>query len=169
MKRHFAFLLLLASLTATVRAQDKAPVALFEAAQCLATGKVEWVNVESVKVLQLSYLADNQKIAGSKYIYVVVYITPKRDQGKIFDIRYWDDSHQRVYSVENNATFAITPKGITFPEPPLGGAFIQNQFTNVIQQILRRRKRYELEVKSLLKPSSHIRCETNVEDLALPK
>jgi len=165
MNRYLALLLLLASVSVPLVAQERAPVALFEAAQCLVNGKYVWVDVKDQKELQLAYQADTKTFGGASYIYVIVFTSPKHDQGKIFDIRIKD---HHTYSIENNAIFANTPKGITFPEPPLGGNWRQTQLTNSIQQILRRHKWYEAQVKALLKPNSHIRCETNVEDIVKP-
>ncbi len=163
MKRYLALLLLLPAMGVFVGAQDRAPVPLFEATQCILNGKYEWVNVKDQKSIRLAYHADNKTFSGAKYLYVIVFSTPKRDRGKIFDIRLKD---HRTYSIENNATFINTPEGITFPEPPLGGNWTQNQLTNSIQAILRHHKWYEVQVKTLLKPSSHLQCETNIEDLA---
>jgi hypothetical protein len=164
MNRYLALLLLLAS-SAAVCAQDKAPVPLFEAAQCLVNGKYLWVDVTDKKELQFAYQSDAKTFGGTSYLYVIVFTSPKRDQGKIFDIKVKD---HHTYSVENNAIFARTSKGITFPEPPLGGTWRQTQLTTTIQQILRRHKWYEAQVKVLLKPSSRLRCETNVEDVVKP-
>ncbi len=166
MKRSFALALLLASTCASLHAQDKPPAVLWDAAQCLATGKYEWVNVDNTKTLALGYHEDNKTFEGGKYLYVVVFTSPKRDQGKIFDIRI---KGRRHYIVENNATFVSTPNGITFPNPPLGGNWAQNQLTTAIQQILKHKKWYEAQVKYLVKGADHITCETAVEDQVEPK
>jgi hypothetical protein len=160
-----ALLLLLVSIGVPLSAQERAPVALFESAQCLVNGKYLWVDVTGQKELQLAYQADTKTFGGASYLYVIVFTSPKRDQGKIFDIRVKD---HHTYSVENNAIFAKTAAGITFPEPPLGGTWRQTQLTTTIQQILRRHHWYEAQVKALLKPPAHLRCETNVEDVVKP-
>ncbi len=118
MKRFFALFLLLAPLCTSLHAQDKPPALLWEAAQCLATGKYEWVNVDTAKTIALGYQTDNKTFAGGKYLYVVVFNSPKRDGGKIFDIRVKD---HHTFTIENNAKFTKGPDGITFTEPPLGG------------------------------------------------
>jgi hypothetical protein len=165
MKRYLTMLLLFASTSAVLRAQDKAPLPLFEAAQCLVNGKYLWVDVKDQKFLQLAYQSDAKTFGGAKYLYVIVFTSPKRDQGKVFDIQVRD---HHSYSIENNATFVKTGKDVTFSEPPLGGAWRQNQLTTSVQQILHHHKWYEAEVKYLLKPSGHIRCETIVEDVVQP-
>jgi hypothetical protein len=166
MKRILVLLLLFASTSVILCAQDKAPLSLFEAAQCLVNGKYLWVDVKDQKFLQLAYQSDAKTFTGAKYLYVIVFTSPKRDQGKVFDIQLKD---HRTYSIENNATFVNTPKGVTFSEPPLGGTWRQTQLTTSVQQILHHHKWYEAEVKQLLKPSGHIRCETTVEDVVEPK
>ena len=144
-------------------AQDAPPVSLFEATQCLATGKYAWLDLKSQKTVQLAYNAD--KSEGSHYIYVVVFTTPKRDQGKVFDVRM-DRDHS--YIIENNAHFVMTEKGFTFVEPPLGGTWTVNQLSARVQQILKRKKWYEAEVKRILKPNPHLHCETAVDDVIHP-
>jgi hypothetical protein len=131
----------------------------------LATGKYAWVDAQNVKTLALGYQTDNKTFAGGKYLYVVVFNSPKRDGGKVFDIRIKD---HHTYSIENNATFVSGPNGIAFTEPPLGGTWAQNQLTTAVQQILRHRKWYEAQVKYLLKPNNHMHCETSVEDVVKP-
>lgn len=165
MKRYFSLCLFLACLCPVLHAQDNPPTVLYEAAQCLATGKYEWVDVTGQKTLQLAYHTDNKTYNGAHYIYVIVFTTPARDKGKVFDIRVKD---HHTYSVENNARFTITPDGITFTEPPLGGSWTQNQLTARVHDILRHHKWYEAEVKRLLKPSDHLHCETAVEDVVNP-
>jgi hypothetical protein len=164
MKRCFALLLLLTSLSAVVYSQDKAPSMLYEAAQCLVTEKTHWVDAQGVKELSLGYLPDKKKtIMGDQYLYVIVFTTPHRDAGKVFDIRFKQEKHQRVYTIENNATFASTKKGIEYSEPPVGGTWAENQLTPPLEQILHHKKWYSVQSKSLLKPSSHLRCETSAE------
>jgi hypothetical protein len=168
MPRYLALFLLSISLSAALSAQDRAPALLFEAAQCLATDSHQWIDVHEVKALSLGYKIDKKTFAGGHYLYVIVYSTPKRDQGRVFDIRYKEENRQHVYSIENNADFVKTPKGINFTEPPLGGTWTQNQLTTAIQQILHQRKWYEAQVKHLLKPADHLVCETKVEDVVHP-
>jgi hypothetical protein len=164
--RTLLLFLLLASLSATLCAQEeRAPATLFEAAQCLVSDPHHWVDVHGVTELNLAYLPESKSFGGARYIYVAVYTSAKHDQGTIYDIRLKDAEHPRVYSIENNASFVITPKEITFSEPPLGGAWRQNQLISSIKLIQRHRKWYEAQVKALLKPSTHFRCETNVEDV----
>jgi len=158
-----ALLLFLASASPTLFAQDKPTVPLFEATHCLATEKHGWLDLQSAKELSLGYLTDAKTVLGDKYLYVVVYTNPQRTQGKIFDIRIKKGDRQRVYSIENDATFVSTPKEVTFPQPPLGGTWAQTQFSTAIQHIEHHHKWYVAPVKSLLKPTNHIRCESSTD------
>ena len=166
MKRYLALLLLLVSTGALLHAQDAAPAVLFDATQCLVNDKSPWVNVTGLQTLQLAYHQDAKTFGGAKYLYVIVFTSPKRDQGKVFDIRLKD---HRTYSIENNASFAVTPTAVTFPEPPLGGSWTQSQLTTSIQSILHHHRWYEVEVKYLRKPNSKVHCEAAVEDMVNPK
>jgi len=166
MKRSLALLILLAAIPAALCAQGRAPGPLFEATQCLITEQHHWVNVQNVSDLQLAYLPDKKNFGGAKYLYVVVYTSPLRDRGNIFDVRI---KGHRTYSIENNATFINTPKGITFPDPPLGGTWTQNQLTTALQQILRHHKWYSAQVSYLTKSAGRLHCEVNVEDVVAPK
>ena len=146
--------------------QDRAPSVLFEATQCLVTGKYEWVDPGDQKVLQLAYRVDNKTFSGAHYLYVVVFNSNKRDSGKLFDVRVKD---HHTYSIENNAKFSIAKdKTISFPEPPLGGNWTQGQMTSTMKQVMKHHKWYEAEVKQLQKPSPKLRCETVVEDVVNP-
>ena len=169
MRRNLLLLLLLTSFSVALYGQERAPSALFEAAQCLVTDPHHWVDVKGVKELNLAYLPESKSFGGEKYIYVIVYSTPKHEDGSIFDIRLKDDDHKRVYSIENDASFTILNKEIKFDEPPLGGTWRENQLTTSIRLIQKHRKWYEAQVKQLLKPYTHFRCETNVEDMAPAK
>jgi len=168
MKRTLLTLLLFACCAAGLCAQERAPSALFEAAQCLVTDPHHWVPVNDVKELNVAYLPESKSFGKEKYIYVIVYNDQKHNAGSIFDIRLKDEG-KRVYSIENDASFAIVNKEVKFDEPPLGGAWRESQLTTTIQQIQKHHKWYEAQVKQLLKPYTHFRCETNVEDMAPAK
>ncbi len=169
-KRLSGLFLLLAALGAAAFAQEeRAPEALFESAQCLVNDPHHWVKVDGLKQLELAYLPESKSFGGHKYLYVIVWDTPKREQGTIYDVRLKDDEHHRVYSIENNAQFRVNKDEVTFLEPPLGGEFRQHQLTTTIQKIVKRKKWYEAQVKQLLRPSPKLHCETNVEDVAPAK
>ncbi len=162
MNRYLALFLLLISVS--VVAQNQAPAALHEVAHCLVTDNHNWLDPEVLKApeLNLGFRYDTKTFLGDKYLYVVVYTAPHRDRGRIFDIRYKQQNHHHVYIVENVATFVSTPKGIEFPEPPVGGAWAQNQIMPALQQI-EHHKWYTAEMKYLLKPAKHVQCETTLD------
>lgn len=156
---------LLALLTPLVIAQERAPVQLFEAAQCLATDPLHWVDVSNKKELVLAYLPEGRSFNGARFIDVVVYSSAKHDEGFIFDIRVHEDGRKHVYSIENNAAWKKVGGEYKFDEPPLGGNFRQNQLISILEQIHHHHKWYEAQVRMLLKPNAHLRCDSNVEDV----
>ncbi len=158
---------LLSLLVPFLSAQERAPVQLFEAAQCLATDPLHWVDVSNKKELVLAYLPEGRSFNGARFIDVVVFNNSKHDQGFIFDIRVHEEGRRHIYSVENNAAWKKEADEYKFEEPPLGGNFRQNQMVSILQQIHRHHKWYEAQVRLLLKPNPHLRCESNVEDVPL--
>ncbi len=156
---------LVSLLTPFVAAQERAPAQLFEAAQCLATDPLHWVDVSNKKELVLAYLPEGRSFNGARFIDVVVYDSPKHDQGFIFDIRVREEGRKHIYSIENNAAWKKLGDEYKFDEPPLGGNFRQNQMVSILQQVHHHHKWYEAQVKQLVKPNAHLRCESSVEDV----
>src|ERR1700692_391366 len=131
------FLFLFATIAgAALRAQDQAPVILHEAAHCLVTDGHNWLDAETLQASELSlgYQLDTKTLLGDEYLYVIGYTTPRRNEGKIFDIRI---KQKHVYSVENSARFVGTDKGVQFPDPPAGGQWSQTQYITAIDNIER--------------------------------
>jgi hypothetical protein len=127
----------------------------------LVTDSRNWLDPQTLSApeLNLGFQADNKTSLGDEYLYVVVYTTPKRDEGKIFDIRV---KPHHLYSIENDATFASTSTGITFSTPPLGGQWAQSQLIPAIQRIVHH-KWYTADMKYLRKPAKNVQCETSME------
>ena len=165
MKRYLNFFLFLIFVSIPVCAQSIPPVLLYEAAHCLVTDKHNWLDPQTLgaRELSLGYHPDAKTMLGDKYLYVVVYTTPRRNEGKIFDIRFKDQNHQHIFSIENSATFISSKTGVEFSVPPMGGTWAQAQFTPVIQQIVHH-KWYTEPIKYLVKPSTHIQCESYADN-----
>lgn len=163
MNKYFAFLLLMTCIGSTAYAQYNAPAPLFEAAHCLVTEKHAWLDLQKTKELSLGFRSDEKTMLGDKYLYVIVYTTPKRNEGRIFDIRIKKQDRQRVYNIENTATFVTTAKGVDFPQPPTGGTWAQNQLVTAIQQI-EHHKWYVASIGSLQKESKHVQCASTADD-----
>src|ERR1700692_2696958 len=121
---------------AALRAQDQAPVILHEAAHCLVTDSHNWLDAETLQASELSlgYQLDTKTLLGDEYLYVIVYTNPRRNEGKIFDIRI---KQKHVYSVENSARFIGTDKGVQLPDPPAGGQWALTQLLSAIENIER--------------------------------
>ena len=107
----------------------------------------------------MAFQHDTKTLLGDDYLYVVVYTTPARNQGRIFDIRI---KQKHDYSIENQATFVNSAKGVNFPQPPAGGQWAQTQFATAIQGISERRKWYTDSMKNLRKPH-HVQCESGLD------
>lgn len=163
MNRYLAIFFLLVSVGAA--AQDQPPGMLHEAAHCLVTDQHSWLDPEILKApeIHLGLRYDTKTFLGDKYLYVIVFKTTHRDTGRIFDIRFKQENHRHVYSVENTATFITTPKGIEFQEPPVGGTWAQNQMKPAIDQIQHHKKLYTAQMKYLIKPDKHVECTTTLE------
>jgi hypothetical protein len=159
-------ILFLASMSTALCAQNQAPTLLHEAAHCLVAGDVagnqKWLDAQTLEApeLHLGFQLDTKTLLGDEYLYVVVYTTPARNEGKIFDIRI--KAHHE-YSIENTASFVSSAKGVDFPQPPAGGQWAQTQFSAAVQRIMERRKWYTDPMKYLRKPSNRIHCESGVE------
>ena len=155
-------ILLLSSMSTALCAQNQAPTPLYEAAHCLVTGNHAWLDAQTLDAheLSLGFQLDTKTLLGDEYLYVIVYTTPARNEGKIFDIRV---KEHHLYSIENSASFVSSAKGVEFPEPPVGGQWAQTQFVTAVQRISERRKWYSTPMKSLLKPSNKIQCESYLE------
>jgi len=160
MSRLTLILFLLLASTALC-AQNQAPLLLHEAAHCLVTGNHVWLDAQTLAApeLNLGFHLDTKTLLGDEYLYVVVYTTPARKEGKIFDIRI---KPHHTFSIENSASFVSSAKGVDFPEPPAGGQWAQAQFVTAVQRIIEQRKWYADAMKLLLKPS-HIQCESYLD------
>lgn len=163
MNRFATLSLLLASLSLPLCAQNQPSALARDAAHCLVTDNSHsWLDPQTLSApeLNISFHEDTKTTLGDKYLYLVVYTDPQRRQGRIFDIRI---KRHHGFSIENRATFISAPTGVTFPTPPMGGQWEQNQFSAAIQRIVQHRKWYAAEMKYLLKPSKSIQCESTVD------
>jgi hypothetical protein len=162
----FALILVFASMSTALCAQNQAPTLPHEAAHCLVAGNVtgdhNWLDAQTLAApeLNLAFQLDTKTLLGDEYVYLVVFTTPTRNEGKIFDIRI---KQKHSYSIENSASFVSSAKGVEFPQPPAGGQWAQTQFSAAVQKIIERRKWYTDPMKLLLKPSSRIQCESDLD------
>ncbi len=161
MMNRFALILFLSCMSTALCAQDQAPTLPHEAAHCLIAADQNWLSPQILAApeLDLAFQHDTKTLLGDDYLYLVVFTTPARDQGKIFDIRI---KQKHDYSIENQATFVNSAKGVNFSQPPEGGQWAQTQFATAIQQILERRRWYTDSMKNLRKPHN-VRCESGLD------
>jgi hypothetical protein len=162
MMNRFALILFLSCMSTALCAQDQAPTLPHEAAHCLVAGDRTWLDPETLEApeLNLAFQLDTKTLLGDEYLYLVIYTTPARNQGRIFDIRI---KQHHEYSIENSASFVITAKGVDFPQPPTGGQWAQTQFATAVQNMYERRKWYTDAMKNLRKPLHHVVCESDLD------
>ena len=160
MKR-LALILFLSCLSTVLYAQDQAPTLPHEAAHCLIAADQHWLDPQTLEApeLDMAFQLDTKTLLGDEYLYLIVYTTPARNQGRIFDIRI---KQKHDYSIENSASFVLSPKGVEFPQPPAGGQWAQTQFANAVQRITERRKWYTDSMKNLRKPHN-VQCESGLD------
>jgi hypothetical protein len=162
----FALTLFLSCMSTALCAQDQAPTLLHEAAHCLVAGNVTgdhtWLDPQTLEApeLALAFQLDTKTLLGDEYLYVIVFTSPARNEGRIFDIRI---KQHHDYSIENRASFVNSAKGVDFPQPPAGGQWAQTQFATAVQRILERRKWYTDAMKNLQKPFRHVQCESGLD------
>jgi len=158
MNRCLAILVVVGGLSLMAGAQNRPPGTVHEALQCLVTDTKSGLDSETLSAaeIDLGYKMDSKTALGDHYLYLVVYTTPKRDEGRIYDVRV---KQHHVYSVENSATFVSTAKGITFPTPPVGGQWAQNQLIPALEKMVHH-KWYTVEMKYLRPGSKNVRCES---------
>jgi len=161
MNRCMSFSLLLACLSLPLCAQNQPPALAREAAHCLVTDSRDWLTPEIIHApeLNIAFHEDTKTTLGDKYVYLIVFTDPHRNEGRIFDIRI---KRHHTYSIENSATFVSSPKAVTFTTPPVGGQWEQNQLIPAIQGLVHH-KWYAADMKYLLKPSKSVHCESTMD------
>ena len=126
----FALILFLSCLSTALCAQDQAPTLPHEAAHCLIAADQHWLDPQTLQApeLDLAFQLDTKTLLGDEYLYLIVYTTPARNQGKIFDIRI---KQKHDYSIENSATFVSSAKGVELSPAsrrrPMGADPIRNR------------------------------------------
>jgi hypothetical protein len=159
MKKINLALLVLLSLGATVRAQEKTPPLLFRAAHCLAVK--EFLPRSNARKLTFGYLLDEHSYSGDKVIYIVIYAAPARSNGWFFAVFPTGNAGHEVFNIQNNATFVLSKHeriGVSFTSPPLGGIWTQEHIVSAIKKI-EKQPRFTILVKDLYAPSS-CSCES---------
>lgn len=151
--------LLLICLTATGRSQERPPQLLLHAAQCLEA-KEFLPSPKSTKLI-FGYFLDEKSYPDDKVVYVVNYASPARSNGLVFAVFLTESSGHQKFNVQNNASFVLSKSelsGVSFENPPLGGAWTQEHLASAIKQI-KKQPRFTIPVKDLSSMDSSISCE----------
>jgi hypothetical protein len=88
--------------------------------------------------LGLGYVTDDTSYPGENVIYVVAYTAAGRTAGAAFAVFASERNGSLELSIQNNATFAVDksePTGVTFVNPPLGGAWTQEHLATAIRRV----------------------------------
>jgi hypothetical protein len=153
-------ILLMISLSATVRSQVQVPQLLIRATHCLAVKDM----IPSLKAAKLSfgYLVDEKSYPGEKVLYIVNYASPFRSNGLVFAIFLTQKDNNQIFNIQNNASFVFSSAdndGILFVNPPLGGIWTQDHLASSIKQI-EKQPRIDIRVKDIFAASAHTDCES---------
>lgn len=153
-------LLLILSVNGAVHSQDSNPKLLRDALHCLVSSKRDWLGLQKSgeKVLEVSYVIDRRSDPGVAHLYVVVYTDAKHSKGLAFDLLFMVKGGSTVLDIQNNASFEISHKEITFVNPPLGGTWTETQLMSAIGRAGKRSSR-KFIVDDLSLPSHDVTCK----------
>ena len=149
---------------AVLYAQEHPPEVLSNAAHCLVVEKQDWLGLSKSKAgsLTLGYLVDTKTYPREKHVFVVAYTGERK--GKVFDLKLETigGSKQR-FTVENNATFVRSTKGVSLVDPQLGGVWTTELLQSAVKRIASG-SRLTLSVEELRKPSAQNECRSYADN-----
>lgn len=151
---------LISCLAVNASSQEPPPRLLLRAAQCLEAKK--FLQSSNSTKLTFGYLLDEKSYPNEKVIYLVNYPTHSRLRGLVFAVFLNDKDGNLNFNVQNNASFILSksePSGVTFENPPLGGAWTQEHLASAIKQI-EKQPRFTIPVKELSAVDVSASCES---------
>lgn len=160
MKKNCVTLLLLGFLSGAAYAQEKPPVLLKQAAQCLAIKKQ--LPTSASTALSLGSWVDTTSYPGKKVLYVVATSGKNHSAGKVYAIFFVQGRHRQIFDIQNGTVFVQSNDGkgsINFVVPPIGGADSEGSFTSAIQH-LDGQPRFTISGTELLAPLPHTTCKS---------
>jgi hypothetical protein len=140
--------------------QEPAPAILIHAAHCLAAkGFLPDSNNGN---LTLGYFLDNRSYPGKKMLYVVVFASSHVSNGLAFTVYLTTkkDDYDN-FNIQNNAGFVLDkdePIGVSFVNPPLGGAWTEQHLASAILAI-EHQPRFAIPLKTLF-AENNSSCES---------
>jgi hypothetical protein len=153
---------LLIFLSPIVCAQERAPLLLVRAVQCLAVK--QFLPSSKATALSFGYLVDEESYPGEKVLYLINYANPARSDGLVFAIFLTQQRNRQVFNIQNNASFVLSRinfdfDGVSFVDPPLGGDWTQGHLASAIRRI-EKQPRFIIPVKDLLTVTPLTDCES---------
>jgi len=159
---------LLICLSCGGRAQDQGVPLLRQAVHCLAAKK--FLPPSKTADGAFGYVLDEKSYPGEKMLYIVKYVQPSRREGLVFTIFVADHDGHREFNIQNNARFTVTKngdEGVSFPNPPLGGAWTQAHLIAAIKQI-EKQPTLTISNKDMLTMGSSVSCEAYTDPQPKP-
>jgi hypothetical protein len=144
----------------TLHAQEHAPELLTASAHCLVIEKQDWLGLNESKAasVRLGYIVDAKSYPNEKHLFIVAYTGSR--EGKLFDIKIETSGAKQRFTIENNATFVHSPKGVSFVDPPLGGVWTTEHLQAAVKRIELESKQFVLFTKDLRSPQAQTECHS---------
>jgi hypothetical protein len=156
-------ILFLVCLASTAQPQEQKPELLIRAAHCL---DVKRILVQSpTKTKTLGFLLDEKSYPNDKVLYIVQYASKTKSNGWVYFLVLTKSASHEVFDYQNNARFVLSnaePGGVSFVDPPLGGAWTQAHIASAITQI-EKQPRFDLTMNDLQAAQPEIECESYVD------
>ena len=157
-------LLGLALFATTVPAEEPAPNVLFDAAQCLATSKEDWLSLGHRRAtdLEMGYIADPKSFGGQQMLYVVDYSSPLHTAGTVSAFALQGKLPQLTLSLQFVVHFQQSGDGlhtIHLVNPPFGGIGTQQRVISSIRQV--GLQTWTIPVESLVTEPNQATCESD--------
>jgi hypothetical protein len=130
---------------------------------CIKAGDREWLTepLANARSLRVAMVHDRTSYPGEDTIVVVVLETDYK--GQFFAVQADCKKEQCTYDIQNNGSFTFKKNHFDFVDPPLGGVWTQERLERNIKKALSSRVTW-LEVSSVLKPISRVRCTSYAEN-----
>jgi len=150
--------LLLICSTVVAYSQERPPLVLIHAAQCLEAKK--FLPPSNATNLTFGYFLDDKSYPDEKVIYVVNYPTDTLSNGLVFAVFLNKDNGHQKFDVQNNGRFVLSKgelSGVSFRDPPLGGAWTQGHLASAIKEI-EKQPRFIISAKEVSTVDTSISC-----------
>jgi hypothetical protein len=140
--------------------QEQPPQLLLRAAQCLEAKK--FLPASKATKLTFGYFLDEKSYPNDKVVYVVKYASSARSNGLVFAVFLTEKAGRQEFNIQNNASFVLSktePSGVSFEDPPLGGAWTQEHLALAIHEI-EKQPRFTISRTELSSTNTSVNCES---------